>query len=74
MTAMYQNVKWIWICRDCKKEYPETGEGLLKKKDSGKYTDITYFTCECGGVVDLFSKIFNVGSRHEVEECIAEGL
>jgi hypothetical protein len=43
-------MNWSWICRDCKKEYPENGEGLYEGVNP---SGLPLKLCACGGVVDL---------------------
>jgi hypothetical protein len=42
--------RWRFVCRTCKREYPENGDGLSEGiNPSGHPVKL----CECGGVVDL---------------------
>jgi hypothetical protein len=50
-------MEWKWICRDCKKEYPESGEGLQEGKNP---SGLPLKLCTCGGVVDLSRKEYAV--------------
>lgn len=43
-------MEWSWICRDCKSEYPESGEGLHEDVNPSR---LPLKLCACGGVVDL---------------------
>ena len=41
---------WIWKCRQCPAELPETGYGLLELPNP---SGIPTLYCFCGGTVDL---------------------
>jgi len=43
-------MNWLWVCRDCKKEYPENCEGLVSEV---QFLNRLVIKCPCGGMVDL---------------------
>ncbi len=48
--AEWRKAEWRWVCRDCKRQYPESTEGLKKTVNPSGYQ---LLLCTCEGVVDL---------------------
>ncbi len=42
-------MNWSWVCRECKKEYPESCEGL--NVQTFPFMSHLSMTCTCGGMV-----------------------